>query len=169
MRRSRAHQDRAIRAVSARQRPVAEQAEVAVQTVYYVFGTKRHLLAAVVDVSIAGDVEPVGTLQRTWVDALRVEPDPSTAVERLVEATVAIVARATPIYGVVRWPAADTFYALLEENRRRRRHDQRQLIEILARSGHVPRRRRRYRRRHLLRPDERRSLPTPVPRLPVGP
>ena len=35
---------------------VAELAGVAVQTVYYVFGTKRNLLAAVLDASIAGDV-----------------------------------------------------------------------------------------------------------------
>ncbi len=66
------------------------------------------------------------------------EPDPTTAVERLVDATVAIVARATPIYEVLRRAAADPdVNALLDDNRRRRRHDQRQLIEILAQSGHL--------------------------------
>src|SRR3954467_9601221 len=45
---------------------VAEQAGVAVQTVYYVFGTKPKLLAAVLDVTIAGDPEPLATLQRPW-------------------------------------------------------------------------------------------------------
>jgi AcrR family transcriptional regulator len=117
---------------------IAEHAGVAVQTVYYVFGTKRNLLAAVLDVSVAGDVEPVATLQRPWVKALQAEPDANAAVAGLIDATVAIVARATPIYEVVRQAAADPeVNALLDDNRRRRRHDQRQLVEILAHSGHL--------------------------------
>jgi AcrR family transcriptional regulator len=117
---------------------IADQAGVAVQTVYYVFGTKRKLLEAVLDFSIAGDVEPVVTLERPWVAELRVEPDPAAAIGRLVEATVAIVARAAPIYEVLRQAAADPeVNALLDDNRRRRRHDQRQLVEILSDSGHL--------------------------------
>lgn len=117
---------------------VAERAGVAVQTVYYVFGTKRNLLAAVLDASIAGDVGPTPVLQRDWVDALRAEQDPTSAVESLLEASVAIVARATPIYEVVRRASADPdVSALLEDNRSRRRRDQRDLIEILGRSGHL--------------------------------
>ena len=117
---------------------VAERAGVAVQTVYYVFGNKRNLLAAVLDVSIAGDVEPVATLERSWVDTLRDEQDPTAVVERLIDATVAIVARATPIYEVLRQAAADPeVAALLDDTRRRRRQDQRQLIDIVAQSGHL--------------------------------
>jgi len=117
---------------------VAEVAGVAVQTVYYIFGTKRNLLAAVLDASIAGDVDPVPVLQRDWVEALRAEQDATAAVERLVEATVAIVARTMPIYEVVRRAAADPeVSALLEGARSGRRADQRALIEILSRSGHL--------------------------------
>src|SRR5690349_22484054 len=86
---------------------IAERAGVAVQTVYYVFGTKRNLLAAVLDASVAGDVEPVPVLERDWVEALRAEGDATSAVERLVEAMVAIVARTMAIYEVVRRAAAD--------------------------------------------------------------
>src|SRR3954468_22510221 len=85
----------------------AEQAGVAVQTVYYVFGTKPNLLAAVLDSTIGGDVEPVSVLQRDSVDSLRTEQDAPVAVTRLVDASVAILARTTPIYGVVRQAAAD--------------------------------------------------------------
>jgi len=115
---------------------VAERADVAVQTVYYVFGTKRNLLAAVLDASIAGDVEPVPVVERAWVASLAAEHDATAAVQRLVEAMVAIVARTTPIYEVVRRAAADQdVSALLAETRARRRTDQRDLIEILGRSG----------------------------------
>src|SRR3954451_23616995 len=87
---------------------VAEQAGVAVQTVYYVFGTKPNLLAAVLDVTIAGDPEPVPTLQRPWVEELRAETNHAQAVECLVDASVAIVARTSPVYEVVRQAAGDS-------------------------------------------------------------
>lgn len=117
---------------------VAERAGVAVQTVYYVFGTKRNLLAAVLDASIAGDVEPIPVLERPWVDELEAEPDATSAIELLVEVAVAIVARTSPIYEVVRRASADPEVgALLDDNRARRRDDQRRLIEILRRSGHL--------------------------------
>ncbi|HEY5698001.1 MAG TPA: TetR/AcrR family transcriptional regulator [Acidimicrobiales bacterium] len=117
---------------------VADVAGVAPQTVYYVFGTKRNLLAAVLDASIAGDVEPVAVLERPWFDEFGTADDPTSAVERLVEASVAILARASPIYEVIRQAAADPDVGvLLQENRRRRRDDQRRLIEVLGRSGHL--------------------------------
>src|SRR4029453_18878612 len=43
---------------------VAEEAGVAVQTVYYVFGNKPQLLGAVLDPAIAGAVERVPTVGR---------------------------------------------------------------------------------------------------------
>ncbi len=117
---------------------VADVAGVAPQTVYYVFGTKRNLLAAVLDASIAGDVEPVAVLERPWFDELETAGDPVSAVERLVEASVAILARTSPIYEVIRQAAADPDVGvLLQENRRRRRDDQRRLIDVLGRSGYL--------------------------------
>ena len=51
---------------------------------------------------------------------------------------MAILARAAPIYEVVRRAAADPEVgALLDDNRRRRRDDQRRLVEVLRRSGHL--------------------------------
>lgn len=117
---------------------VAALAGVAVQTVYYVFGTKRNLLAAVLDATVAGDADPVAVVERPWVDVLAAERDTDRAVELLVEAGVEIVARTTPIYEVVRRAAADPDVgALLDDNRRRRRADQRHLIELLSKSGHL--------------------------------
>jgi AcrR family transcriptional regulator len=117
---------------------VAREAKVAVQTVYYVFGTKPKLLAAVLDASIAGDASAGAVLDRPWVEHLRAAPDAHTAVRLLVDAAVEIVARAAPIYEVVRRASADPdVAALLEETRHRRRLDQRRLAAILAEAGHL--------------------------------
>jgi len=45
---------------------IAAEAGVAVQTIYFVFGNKRTLLKELVDVTIAGDDEPVATMDRPW-------------------------------------------------------------------------------------------------------
>ncbi len=117
---------------------VAAAAEVAPQTVYYVFGTKRNLLAAVLDARIAGDVEPVPVLERSWFDELESTGDAATAVGLLVEAAVVILARTASIYDVVRQAAADPDVGtLLAENRRRRRDDQRRLVGLLEEAGHL--------------------------------
>jgi AcrR family transcriptional regulator len=117
---------------------VAERAAVAVQTVYYVFGTKPKLLSAVLDASIAGDVEPVPVLDRPWVAALREQQDVGSAMERLVDDSVTILSRTSPLYEVVRRAAADPEVSeLLQETRKRRRADQRALIEILSSAGRL--------------------------------
>ena len=117
---------------------VAAAAGVAVQTVYYAFGNKHTLLAAVLDASIAGDLEPVPMLERPWVSALRRERDAPTAVGTVVRETVRIVARATPVYEVIRRASADPDVgALLERNRQARRVGQRGLLRILADGGHI--------------------------------
>jgi AcrR family transcriptional regulator len=54
---------------AATMRGIANAAGVAVQTVELVFGTKRELLKAVIDVAIAGDDQPVPVLQRDWARA----------------------------------------------------------------------------------------------------
>jgi AcrR family transcriptional regulator len=46
---------------------IAERAGVAIQTVYKVFGSKQALLSALVDVTVAGDDEPVPLAEREFV------------------------------------------------------------------------------------------------------
>jgi AcrR family transcriptional regulator len=117
---------------------VAERAGVAVQTVYYVFGTKQHVLAAVLEATIAGDADPVPVVQRSWVDELRSAPDAVAAVEALIDGAVAIVSRTAGIFQVVQNASTDPeIGALLADTKRRRRADQRLLIEVLAEAGHL--------------------------------
>ncbi|WP_188188665.1 TetR/AcrR family transcriptional regulator [Nonomuraea sp. SYSU D8015] len=76
---------------------VAAKAEVAVQTIYFVFGNKRALLKELVDVTIAGDDEPVATMDRPWYrDALAA----GTAQDMLrayVAGSTSVLERAAPI------------------------------------------------------------------------
>ena len=122
-----------------RSRPSPTPAGVAVQTVYYVFGTKRNLLAAVLDATHRRR-RRAGARHRAAVDrrARRRSPTRRRRSELLVEAAVGIVARTAPVYEVVRRAAADPEVGeLLADNRRRRRADQRRLVEMLAR-GRAP-------------------------------
>jgi AcrR family transcriptional regulator len=119
---------------------VAEEAGVSAQTIYYVFGTKPKLLAAVLDASIAGDVDEVAVVERPWVEKIRTARDAKFAVAVLVAASVDIIIRTAPIYEVVRRASADQdVEALLRDTRRRRRLDQRRLVEMMAEAGHLRR------------------------------
>jgi AcrR family transcriptional regulator len=81
---------------------IADRAGVAVQTIYFTFGNKRSLLKELADVSIAGDDEPVATMDRPWFrDALAAE----TADAQLrahVQGTRQILDRVAPITEVLR-------------------------------------------------------------------
>ena len=80
---------------------VADRAGVAVQTIYFTFGNKRALLKELVDVTIAGDSEPVATMDRPWfTDAVAA----ATAGEMLaayVAGSSAVLARVSPIMRVL--------------------------------------------------------------------
>ena len=55
---------------------IAEQADVAWQTVYAVFRTKAAVLSAVFDVAVAGDDEPEPVAERPFVRAIRDAAEP---------------------------------------------------------------------------------------------
>lgn len=85
---------------------VADRAGVAVQTVYYAFGTKRALFKDVVDVSIAGDAEPVATMERTWFREACAAPTAAEQLRIQVDSTGAILDRVAPIMPVIAAAAA---------------------------------------------------------------
>jgi AcrR family transcriptional regulator len=114
---------------------IADAAGVAVQTVYYVFGTKLRVLAAVLDARIGGD-DPSPVVERDWVASLGATGGPADAIDALVAAAVDILSRAAPVYEVVRRAASDPEIGeLLAANRQSRRADQRVLIQRLHETG----------------------------------
>ena len=81
---------------------VAEQAGVAVQTVYFHFGNKRTLLKEALDVAAAGDDDPVPVMERPWVREIREETDPVRIIVLWLAASRAIIDRIAPLMRVVR-------------------------------------------------------------------
>jgi AcrR family transcriptional regulator len=85
---------------------VAAQAGVAVQTLYFTFGNKRALLKEVVDVAIAGDLDPVPTLERPWFRAVLDAPTADELVRRHVTGSRAVLDRVALITAMLASAAA---------------------------------------------------------------
>lgn len=81
---------------------IADRAGVAVQTVYFHFANKRTVLKHVVDVAAVGDDEPVGLLDRPWVEQLREAPDAAGVIAAWSVESARIYRRIVPIMRVVR-------------------------------------------------------------------
>ena len=64
---------------------IAARAGVAVQTVYKVFGSKQTLLSALVDVTVAGDDEPVALPDRQFVADIQALDDPRAKLTRYAQ------------------------------------------------------------------------------------
>lgn len=96
---------------------IADRAGVAVQTLYFTFGSKRALLSEILDIAIAGDEEPVATLERPHVQALMDDPDPVAQLRGQARITRGVYMRLAPILEVIRGAAtADPDLAELWEN-----------------------------------------------------
>lgn len=79
---------------------IASEAGVAVQTVYYTFGTKGALLCEVMDATAAGAESAPPVAQRPWMQEVMTSPSPQRALALAIEHGTAIFERAAPL-----WPA----------------------------------------------------------------
>ncbi|MFB4289674.1 TetR/AcrR family transcriptional regulator [Nonomuraea sp. ATR24] len=114
---------------------IAAKAEVSEPTVYYSFGTKRAILTTALDLAVAGDDEPIPTLERQWVRDALADPDPLGQLRRQVAGAADIYLRAAPLLDVVR-SAATTDPDLAEvwaANLQQRLTVQRVFTDALAR------------------------------------
>ncbi|GAA4082644.1 TetR/AcrR family transcriptional regulator [Nonomuraea soli] len=85
---------------------VADRAGVAVQTVYFVFRNKRTLFKDVVDATIAGDTEPVATMDREWFRGACAEPTAAGHLRAHVHGTRQVLGRVAPIMPLIAAAAA---------------------------------------------------------------
>jgi AcrR family transcriptional regulator len=99
---------------------IAEEAGVAVQSLYVGFGSKLGVLTAALDVAIVGDDEPVALLERGWVQDLVDMPDARDAVGLLVIQARQIIDRTYALYAIVQAAAATEAGELLADNKRQR-------------------------------------------------
>lgn len=102
---------------------IADEAGVAVQTVYATFGNKRTILAEVIDVAIAGDDERTVINDREWMQAVWDAPSAEERLRAYASAVRRIAAGAGDIFAVLAAAAAtdpDVVELAAAADRRRR-------------------------------------------------
>ncbi|MFI5908527.1 TetR/AcrR family transcriptional regulator [Dactylosporangium sp. NPDC051541] len=82
-------------------RDIAEDAGVAFPTVYAAVGNKVALLAAVFDIAVAGDDEPVALADREFVRAAEADPDPRVLLRTFTHQVITAGTRVAPILAVI--------------------------------------------------------------------
>jgi len=113
---------------------IATVADVAPETIYAAFGTKRAVLGAIVDLAIAGGADAGPVMAQAWVEELRTEPDPHRRVLILAANGRAILERRQAIDEVVRSASASDpdIAALHEAGKAQRFAGQRELLRMVV-------------------------------------
>jgi AcrR family transcriptional regulator len=102
---------------------IAEAAEVPLPTLYRLFGSKRTLLAAVLDTAFGGDDQPVAFGDRPAQRAARAETDPVKMVNAFARIARELMERSSAIQYVLATAAqVDPEMAGLQAEIRRQRH-----------------------------------------------
>jgi AcrR family transcriptional regulator len=116
---------------------ISALADVPPATVYRLFSSKRGILKALLDVSIAGDDEAVPIADRAPVRSVLVAPDPRSRVEGFVAVAAQVNSRTAAIYRILVSAAASDpdAAALLDDLTRQRQEGQGGLARSLARAG----------------------------------
>jgi AcrR family transcriptional regulator len=112
---------------------IAQEACVAPATIYQAFGTKHAVLAAALDIAVAGDDAPVAVLDRDWVEAARREKNRRRQLRLIVEGASQIAARTAPLKEILRDAAATEAAAreLITEDHERRHRTPQGLVDLL--------------------------------------
>ncbi len=113
---------------------IAASATVSPETVYSTFGTKRSLLSALVDVSIAGGDDAPPILDQAWVQEMRKEPDTRRRLLILAANGTSILERRAAVDEVVRGAAAadPEMATLWERGKAQRFAGQRALLQMVV-------------------------------------
>ncbi len=108
-------------------------------TVYRLFSSKLGILKALLDVSIAGDDEPVAVMERPQVRDLLAAGDPREQIEGFAAMLTSLLGRSTPVYRILSDASRSEAEAavLLAEMSRQRQEGQSQVAKSLARSGRL--------------------------------
>jgi AcrR family transcriptional regulator len=116
---------------------IAQEAGVAVETIYASFGSKRAILSQLVSVSLVGDDEPIPLLQREGPIAVMRETDQTRQVAMFATDMTEIMKRVAPLFEVMRAAAksepdiAEMLHQMLDE----RAEGMKVFIRALMRNG----------------------------------
>ncbi len=116
---------------------VAQEAGVAPETIYAVFGNKRAILAHLIDISVGGDDKPILLLQRPGPQAVFQERDPRQQLYLFAQDISAILERVAPIFEIMRFAAKTEpdIADLLQNILRERLHNMESLVQHLSEQG----------------------------------
>jgi AcrR family transcriptional regulator len=112
---------------------IAQAAGVAPATIYQAFGTKHAVLAAALDITVAGDDTPLAVLDQEWVDDARREKNRDRQLRLIVQGACQIAARTAPLKEILRDAAATepAARALIRVDHERRHTTQEGLVDVL--------------------------------------
>lgn len=115
---------------------ISRASDVPQATVYRLFSSKEGILKALIDVSVAGDDEPVPVAERPDVHSLLNATDPRDRLAGLAALSVDINTRTAPIYRILVTAAGSdsAASAILGELTRQRQEGQGRVASSLARS-----------------------------------
>jgi AcrR family transcriptional regulator len=115
-------------------RAIAEEAGVAVQTVYAVFGNKRQLVIELIELAVKGDDELASMTQQADVQAIQSEPSPRGRAQLDAALSRKITERVLPVFKITSDAAAvDPDFAELNQAMiARRRAEMVQAAKLLA-------------------------------------
>lgn len=112
---------------------IAEEAGVAVQTLYFTFHTKAELLQETFDRAVLGDGPPVPPSETEWFKAMEAAPSIELALGHLVSGVTKILERVAPLRPVFEAAAGEEGVAQVwERGEQLRLQGYRSIIEILA-------------------------------------
>ncbi len=116
---------------------ISERSDTPQATVYRLFSSKLGILKAVLDVSVAGDNEAVGMLDRPHVRALLSDEDPDRQLQGFAALVRDVMDRAGAVHRIVADAARSDEEAasLLAEIARQRHEGQRRIARQLAHGG----------------------------------
>jgi AcrR family transcriptional regulator len=116
---------------------ISTLSDVPAATVYRLFSSKRGILKALLDISIAGDDEAVPMADRPSVRSLLADPDPRSKVAGFVGLAAQVNSRTAAIYRILVSAAASDpdAAALLDELTGQRQEGQGRIARSLARAG----------------------------------
>ncbi len=116
---------------------ISNRSDVPPATIYRLFGSKLGILKALVDVSIAGDDEPLPVLDRPTARALLAEPDPRKQLAGFARVCREINARTAPLNRILvsAAEAEPEAAALVGQYAAQRQQGQSHIARSLARAG----------------------------------
>lgn len=100
---------------------IAQEAGVAVETVYAAFGNKRAILSKLIGISLVGDDEPTPLLQRQHPQEVMKDTDQHRQIRQFADDIAEIMERVAPLFEVMRMAAktepdiAEMFQKMLGE------------------------------------------------------